>query len=148
MLYYLVVFLFAIVCLLLQLVILLQQGKGGDIANAFGGGGSQTAFGARQGATVLSRATTVLGALFMLGAMALAILSQRGTSSVVSGLEGPKPAPVSSAPAPAAPAAPTTPAATEPPPTAPPTAAPPPADAPGSVPPADAKTPPAKPPQG
>ena len=43
-----------------MLVILLQQGKGGDIANAFGGGASQAAFGARSGATVLSRATTVL----------------------------------------------------------------------------------------
>ena len=59
MLYYLVATLYVLVCLLLLLVILLQQGKGGDIASAFGGGSSQTAFGARGGATVLSRATTV-----------------------------------------------------------------------------------------
>jgi len=53
MLYYLVVTLYVINCLVLVLVILLQQGKGGDIANAFGGGASQAAFGARSGATVL-----------------------------------------------------------------------------------------------
>ena len=63
---------YLLVCLLLLLVVLLQQGKGGDMASAFGGGGSsQTAFGARAGATVLTRATTVLGALFMLGAIIL-----------------------------------------------------------------------------
>ena len=86
------------VCLLLLVVVLMQQGKGGGIAAAFGGSGSQTAFGARTGASVLTRATTVLGALFMVGAMTLAILGQRDTSSVLSGVEGPglqPPAPVS-----------------------------------------------------
>ena len=63
-------------CLLL-LVVLLQQGKGGDMASAFGGGGSQTAFGARAGATVLTKATTVLGVLFMLGAIVLGISARR-----------------------------------------------------------------------
>ncbi len=81
--------LYALVCLLLLVVVLMQQGKGGDIAAAFGGSGSQTAFGARAGASVLTRATTVLGALFMVGAMTLAILGQRDTSSVLSGVEGP-----------------------------------------------------------
>ncbi len=51
MVYYLVVTLYVITCLVLILVILLQQGKGSDIANAFGGGASQAAFGARSGAT-------------------------------------------------------------------------------------------------
>ena len=60
-----------LVCFLLLLVVLLQQGKGGDMASAFGGGGSQTAFGARAGATVLTKATAVLGVLFMLGAIGL-----------------------------------------------------------------------------
>ena len=60
------------------LVVLLQQGKGGDMASAFGGGGSQTAFGARAGATVLTKATSVLGALFMIGAIALGIIGKRG----------------------------------------------------------------------
>ena len=89
--------LYVVVCLLLLVVVLMQQGKGGDIASAFGGSGSQTAFGARAGASVLTRATTVLGAMFMVGAMTLAIMGQGDTSSVLSGVEGPglqPPAPV------------------------------------------------------
>ena len=83
--YYVIAGLYVIVCLVLMLVILLQQGKGGDIANAFGGGSSQAAFGARSGATVLSRATTVCAVLFVLGALTLGILGQRGPSSVIGG---------------------------------------------------------------
>ena len=71
-----------LVCLFLLFTILLQQGRGGDIASAFGGGGgSQTAFGARGSATVLTKATTILGALFLVGAFVLGILGERGTSS-------------------------------------------------------------------
>jgi len=104
MLYYLIVGLYLLVCFLLLMVVLLQQGKGGDMASAFGGGGSsQTAFGARSGATVLTRATTVLGALFMLGAILLGVYGQRGPGSVVSGV---KTAPAAPAPAPTAPAQP------------------------------------------
>ena len=103
MLYYVIATVYVLVCLLLLLCVLLQQGRGGDMASAFGGGGSQTAFGARQGATVLSKATTVLGALFLVGSLALNILGQRGTGSVVSGVKAP-PRPA----APAAPANPTT----------------------------------------
>jgi preprotein translocase subunit SecG len=80
---------YATICFLLLVVVLMQQGKGGDIAAAFGGSGSQTAFGARAGASVLTRATTVLGALFMIGAMTLAIVGEQDTSSVLSGVEGP-----------------------------------------------------------
>ena len=84
MLYYLLVGLYLLVCLLLLLVVLMQQGKGGDMASAFGGGGSsQTAFGARAGATVLTRATTVLGALFMIGAIILGVYGQRGRRTSV-----------------------------------------------------------------
>jgi len=102
MLYYLFVGLYLLVCLLLLLVVLMQQGKGGDMASAFGGGGSsQTAFGARAGATVLTRATTVLGALFMIGAIILGVYGQRGPASVLSGVKGPAAA---EAPAPVAPA--------------------------------------------
>jgi preprotein translocase subunit SecG len=90
-LYYAVTTFYVINCLLLLLVILLQQGKGGDMASAFGGGSSQTAFGARGGATVLSKATAVLAALFMIGAMALAIVGQRGPGSLVSGTPAPRP---------------------------------------------------------
>jgi preprotein translocase subunit SecG len=85
MLYYLVATLYVLACFLLILVVLLQQGKGGDIANAFGGGASQAAFGARSGATVLSRATTVLAALFVVGAIVLGIMGQRGPGSVLGG---------------------------------------------------------------
>jgi len=86
MLYYLFATIYVIVCFVLMLVILLQQGKGGDIASAFGGGGSsQTAFGARSGATVLSRATTICAVLFVLGALLLGVVGQRDTSSVVGG---------------------------------------------------------------
>ena len=85
MLYYIVLTLFVVNCFALMLVILLQQGKGGDIANAFGGGSSQAAFGARSGATVLSRATTVCAVIFVLGALLLGIIGQRGPGSVVGG---------------------------------------------------------------
>jgi preprotein translocase subunit SecG len=102
MLYYLVATLYVLTCFLLLLVVLLQQGKGGDMASAFGGGGSQTAFGARAGATVLTKATTVLGVLFMLGAIVLAIMGRSGPGSIMSGVGGSTP--VQQAPArPAAP---------------------------------------------
>ena len=55
------------------------------MAAAFGGGSSQSAFGARAGATVLSKATAILAVLFMVGAMALAIIGQRGPGSLLSG---------------------------------------------------------------
>jgi preprotein translocase subunit SecG len=101
-LYYVLSTFYVLTCLLLLLVILLQQGKG-DMAAAFGGGSSQSAFGARAGATVLSKATAVLAVLFMVGAMALAIMGQRGPGSLVSGAPTP---PVSrpATPVPAAPA--------------------------------------------
>ena len=101
MLYYVVAALFVINCFVLMFVILLQQGKGGDIASAFGGGSSQAAFGARSGATVLSRATTVCAVLFVVGAIMLGILGQRGPGSVV---RGRAPASAPAAPAPTAPA--------------------------------------------
>src|SRR5215510_14204474 len=92
-LYYLLSFVYVLVCLVLLMVILLQQGKGGDMASAFGGGSSQTAFGARAGATVLSKMTTIFAVLFMVGALALAIIGQRTTgSSILSGTPGPPPA--------------------------------------------------------
>ncbi|HEV8397820.1 MAG TPA: preprotein translocase subunit SecG [Vicinamibacterales bacterium] len=106
MLYYLVVTVYVITCMVLVLVILLQQGKGGDIANAFGGGASQAAFGARSGATVLSRATAIGAIIFVVGAIVLSILGQRGPGSVVSGRGGPAATPPATAPKPANPAAP------------------------------------------
>ena len=91
MLYYLIVTIFVLVCLTLILVVLLQQGKGGSMASAFGGGGSsQAAFGARSGATVLSRATTVCAILFIVGALLLGIMRQRGPGSVLGGRAAPQ----------------------------------------------------------
>ena len=105
MLYYLVLTLYVVVCLVLILVVLLQQGKGGDIANAFGGGSSQAAFGARSGATVLSRATTVCAVLFVLGAVALGLMGNAGTGgSVIGGRQQPAPSVPAGATQPAAPA--------------------------------------------
>jgi preprotein translocase subunit SecG len=107
MLYYLLATIYVLVCGMLLLVILLQQGKGGDISSAFGGGSSQTAFGARAGATVLSRATAICAALFMIGAVALAIAGRRGPASVVGGTPAPRPpatAPATPTSAPATPA--------------------------------------------
>lgn len=92
MLYGIFVALYVLVCVFLLIVVLLQQGKGGDIAAAFGGSSSQTAFGARAGATVLTRATTVAGALFMIGSIVLGVLARTGGSSVMSGVSGPAPA--------------------------------------------------------
>ena len=100
MLYYIVVTLYVLICGFLIITILLQQGKGGDIANAFGGGSSQAVFGARSGATLLTRATAVLAALFVVVAMVLTIWGQQGPGSVVGGLAAPVAVP-------AAPAAPT-----------------------------------------
>jgi preprotein translocase subunit SecG len=87
--YYVVLGVYVLICFLLLVVVLLQQGKGGDIAAAFGGASSQTAFGARAGATVLTRATTVLGTLFLLGAFALTLMGRVGGGSVVGGIGAP-----------------------------------------------------------
>ena len=111
MLYYLVAVVYVLACFLLLLVVLLQQGKGGDMASAFGGGGSsQTAFGARAGATVLTKATTVLGIIFMLGAIMLGVMGKSGPGSLMRGVGGPPPAaPAQTTPAPTTPAGPTQP---------------------------------------
>ncbi len=100
-----------IVCFVLILVVLLQSGKAADLAGAFGGMGSQTAFGPRGAATVLSKATTVCAVVFMLTSLTLAILASRSTGSSGSILEQSKqPAPATTpakpAPQPQAPAAP------------------------------------------
>ena len=72
---------YVLACLFLILVVLLQTGKRADLAGAFGGGGSQTAFGARGAASVLAKLTTGSAVLFMLLALWLSILSTRGTGS-------------------------------------------------------------------
>ncbi len=69
-----------IVAMFLIVVVLLQTGKRADLAGAFGGGGSQTAFGARGAVSVLSKATTAAAVLFMVTSMSLAVLSSRSRS--------------------------------------------------------------------
>jgi preprotein translocase subunit SecG len=90
---------FVINCLFLIIVVLLQSGKAADIAGAFGGAGSQTAFGPRGAATVLSRATTWCAVMFMVCALALVLRTDKGVEQGGSVLEkfskpAPKPTPV------------------------------------------------------
>jgi preprotein translocase subunit SecG len=104
---YLLVTIHVLVCFFLIIVVLLQSGKAADLAGAFGGMGSQTAFGPRGAATVLSKATTVAAVLFMLTSITLSIYATRrgGTAGSVLDTEKTTKAPVkTSAPAPVAPA--------------------------------------------
>ena len=66
-----------VVCIFLIIVVLLQSGKAADLAGAFGGMGSQTAFGPRGSATLLSKATTISAVLFMVTSLSLSILATR-----------------------------------------------------------------------
>jgi preprotein translocase subunit SecG len=79
-LYYLVLVFHVAACLFLIGVVLLQQGKGQDLASAFGGGGTQTAFGPRGSANILTRATTILAGAFMVTCLALSLMKPRSTS--------------------------------------------------------------------
>jgi preprotein translocase subunit SecG len=99
---------FVINCLVLIVVVLLQSGKAADLAGAFGGAGSQTAFGPRGAANALSSATTWCAIMFMLCAMALLMRVDRSVGAGNSVLQQ------ISKPAPAAPAKPSTPAPTTP----------------------------------
>ena len=87
MLLYFLVTIHVIVCLFLIGVVLLQQGKSADLAGAFGGQGSQTAFGPRAAANVLTRLTTWSAVIFMITSLSLTVLYMRGnhTHSVLSG---------------------------------------------------------------
>ncbi len=76
-----------LICLFLIVVVLLQSGKAADLAGAFGGMGSQTAFGPRGSATLLSKATTVAAVLFMLNSIALGVLHTRNAGSGQSVIE-------------------------------------------------------------
>ncbi|MGD8375272.1 MAG: preprotein translocase subunit SecG [Acidobacteriota bacterium] len=77
------VLLHILACLFLIMVVLLQTGKGADLAGAFGGGGSQTAFGARGATTLLHKLTTGSAVLFMITSLTLAIVASRPSGSVV-----------------------------------------------------------------
>jgi preprotein translocase subunit SecG len=93
-LFYAVIVLHVVVCFFLIGVVLLQQGRSADLAGAFGGQGSQTAFGPRAAANVLTRLTTWAAIVFMCTSIGLVVLFVRGTNSN-SVLGGEKPAPIS-----------------------------------------------------
>jgi len=96
-----------IVCLFLIAVVLLQSGKSADIAAAFGGQGSQTAFGPRSAANALTKATAWAAVIFMVTSFTLAIMASRRAAAggSVLGTQTTQQAPAKT-PAPAAPATP------------------------------------------
>jgi preprotein translocase subunit SecG len=93
-----------IVCFILIIVIMLQSGNAADLAGAFGGAGSQTAFGPRGAATFLSRATTWCAIAFMMTSLTLSFkrAPNQGTStgSILEQTSQPGPAPSKPAAAP------------------------------------------------
>jgi preprotein translocase subunit SecG len=109
---------FVLNCLVLIIVVLLQSGKAADLAGAFGGAGSQTAFGPRGAATILSQATTWCAIMFMVCALAMVVRVDRGVDQGGSGGSSilqkfSKPAP-KTAPTPVTPAAPAVPQSSAP----------------------------------
>ncbi len=91
--------LYVLVCIFLIMVVLLQQGKGADLAGAFGGGGSQTAFGPRSQTTLLHKLTTGAFVLFVVLSMALAIMQGKHGGTVMENVTVEKPAAEQQAPA-------------------------------------------------
>jgi preprotein translocase subunit SecG len=100
LLYYAIATLHVIVCVILVLVVLLQSGKGADLAVAFGGGATQTAFGSRGPASFLSKMTTIAAVIFMLTSIGLSMISTRTESRSILETTGKQSAvPVNKAPA-------------------------------------------------
>lgn len=99
---------FVLNCLVLMVVIMLQSGKAADLAGAFGGAGSQTAFGPRGAATVLSKATTWCAVMFMLCSLAMVVRVDRSVEggSFLQKFSHPTPAPTRTVPVTPAPAPP------------------------------------------
>jgi preprotein translocase subunit SecG len=101
--YYAIILVHILACLFLIGVVLLQQGKSQDLASAFGGGGTQTAFGPRGSANVLSRATTILAGVFMVTSLTLSMVRPR-SSTLLDDVKAPAASPTparSAGPAPA-----------------------------------------------
>ena len=104
--YILAMFVHVVVCLFLIIVVLLQSGKAADLAGAFGGMGSQTAFGPRGSATLLSKATTISAVLFMITSLTLSILATRSAGLGTTVLDQQKAPATKQAPAPVTPVTP------------------------------------------
>ena len=95
--YALVIVFHIVASLVLILVVLLKSGKAGDLAATFGSTGSQTAFGARGAATLLTRATTVCAVIFMVTSLTLAIMFTKDSGgTVLEGMSLPEEVPVES----------------------------------------------------
>jgi preprotein translocase subunit SecG len=90
---YLITALHIAVCFFLIVVVLLQSGKSADLAAAFGGSGSQTAFGPRGAANALTKATTWSAIIFMITSIVLSVMAARYTGNAGSVLNGTKGAP-------------------------------------------------------
>jgi preprotein translocase subunit SecG len=105
---YLITTVHMLVCFFIIIVVLLQSGKSGDISAAFGGQGSQTAFGPRGAASALSKATTWSAVAFMITSITLSIYASKrgGPSSVLQGLKS-QPVKTQPAPTPKPPTSPT-----------------------------------------
>jgi len=79
-----------LVCFFLIVVVLLQSGKSADLAGAFGGYGSQSSFGPRGAASLLSKLTTTLAILFMVTSLLLQVVAaHKSKSGSVLGAEKP-----------------------------------------------------------
>jgi preprotein translocase subunit SecG len=102
---YLVTTIHILVCFFIIVVVLLQSGKSGDISAAFGGQGSQTAFGPRGAASALSKATTWSAVAFMVTSITLAVYASKRSGAPASVLTGVKSQPVKTQPAPTNPPA-------------------------------------------
>ncbi|MGC2474819.1 MAG: preprotein translocase subunit SecG [Candidatus Sulfotelmatobacter sp.] len=96
---YLVTAVHILVCFFIIVVVLLQSGTSGDISAAFGGQGSQTAFGPRGAASALSRATTWSAVAFMVTSIMLSIYASKRSGAPGSVLQGLKSQPVKTQPA-------------------------------------------------
>jgi preprotein translocase subunit SecG len=86
---YLVTVIHILVCFFIIIVVLLQSGQSGDLSAAFGGQGSQTAFGPRGAASALSKATTWSAVAFMITSITLSVYASKrgGPGSVLQGLK-------------------------------------------------------------
>jgi preprotein translocase subunit SecG len=117
---YLLYVIHVLVCLFLILVVLLQQGKGADLS-VFGGGSTQTAFGARGATTLLHKLTVASFIIFILTTVSIAIMRGGPGGTVMSGAASKSSAPATkTAPANPAPASPAAPAPASPAPANPP----------------------------
>lgn len=100
---------FILNCFVLMIVVLLQSGKAADLAGAFGGAGSQTSFGPRGAATVLSQTTTWCSVMFMVCALAMVLRTDKAVeqgSSVLQNVTQPAKSAPAKTPAPTTPLAP------------------------------------------